>query len=419
MTADAASTPALLGPAHRRSRGSGRQRRQGSATAPPGSIELQRARKLVAAAEAVRELPLAGASAQRVNGRARVSHEAPQERLADVEACQLEAFEQVLALAELRVSAACAVQNGWVDRVRAGLLALLEFLDEEPALAFSLVVHSAQGEPAISERRSEVLDRLARALDDERAPARGYPPPLTAQAVVNGVLGVLHAQLSKPDPGALVELSGSLMSFIVLPFLGVRAARRELARPVDAIPARAPRKAALDLLREPGGRVNHRIVSVLMVIAGEPGLNSSEVASRAGVKDQGHASRLLSRLARLALIENTREAGSPSAPKAWQLTANGKRLERVLTHDALQPQPTVAFDLPDSRRRLSRRAVSVLRVIGDQPGLSSREVAERAGVKSEGQLSGMLTRLVELGLVGSTRDARRRGAPNVLNGIFS
>jgi hypothetical protein len=63
-------------------------------------------------------------------------------------------------------------------------------------------------------------------LDDERAPARGYPPPLTAQAVVGGALGVLHERLSQPDPGALVELTGPLMSFIVLESAGQPAGRK-------------------------------------------------------------------------------------------------------------------------------------------------------------------------------------------------
>ena len=57
------------------------------------------------------------------------------------------------------------------------------------------------------------------------------------------------------------------------------------------------------------------------LIAADPGLNNRGVARRAGVKDEGHASRLLSRLERLALIENTRTAWSPAAPKAWPCAA--------------------------------------------------------------------------------------------------
>ena len=190
------------------------------------------------------------------------------------------------------------------------------------------VVYSAQVGPAVLARRSEVLDRLALVLDDERAPARGYPPPLTAEAVVSGVLGVLHGRLRKLDPGVLVELSNPLMSFIVLPFLGVRAARRELSRPVDAIPAPVGRSVALDLPQDPGKR--HGAMRVLSVIGAEPGLNNREVALRAGAKDQGHISRLLARLARRGLVENTRTQGRKNV---WQLTASGKELDKAIRHE--------------------------------------------------------------------------------------
>jgi hypothetical protein len=151
------------------------------------------------------------------------------ERRTENGACQLEAFEQALALASEAASPAFHVQDGWVDAVRTGLVALLEFFDEEPELAHYLVVHSAQGGDAVIERRGEVLDQIAVLLDDERAPARAYPPPLMAKAVASGVLGVLHERLCQPQAGPLVELIGPLMSFTVLPFLGVRGAAR--ARP--------------------------------------------------------------------------------------------------------------------------------------------------------------------------------------------
>jgi DNA-binding MarR family transcriptional regulator len=321
------------------------------------------------------------------------------------------AFEQALALAGGLATAAFQAQEGWADRVRAGLFALLEFFDEEPALARLCVVDSAQAGPGVLARRTEVLDRLARVLDDERAPARAYPPPLTAQAVVNGVLGVLHQRLQDPSPGALVSLTGPLMSFIVLPFLGARAARRELSRPLDATATPLKRSLALDLLRDPGGPSNHRTIQVLGVVGCEPGLNSSEVALRAGVSDQGQISRLLSRLVRLGLIENTRDAPGRRVGKAWALTASGQELEQAIGQEAPAPQASVAFDLPQEfDGRLEDRAVLVLRVIGEQPWLSNREVALRAGVKDPAQ---MLARLSELGLAQGTRDARRRGAPNV------
>jgi AcrR family transcriptional regulator len=275
----------------------------GGAADPP-RIERQRARKLVTAAEAVRKFPVEGISDAGVNGRAGVSREAFEDHLEGREAALLAAFEHALAPAAARASAAYEAQEGWLDRVRAGLLALLEFFDEEPALARFCVVGSAQAGPAMLARRSEVLDSLALIIDDERAPARGYPPPLTAEAVVNGVLGVLHGRLSKPNPGPLVKLTGPLMSFVVGPFLGARAARMELLRPLEETSA-VGRSVAVDLLEDPGGRRSHdRAMLVLRAVVDEPGLSNRELALRAGIKDEAQVSRVLARLARLGLIEN-------------------------------------------------------------------------------------------------------------------
>src|SRR5664280_313684 len=96
-------------------------RRRGGAADPP-RIELQRARKLVTAAEAVRRFSFAGFSAG-----AGVSRDAFDEHLQGVEAALLAAFEQALAVVAVRAGAAFEAQEGWLDRVRAGLLALLEF----------------------------------------------------------------------------------------------------------------------------------------------------------------------------------------------------------------------------------------------------------------------------------------------------
>jgi len=326
---------------------------------------------------------------------------------------ELEAFEQALARAAERASLSFYAQEGWVDAVRAGLLALLEFFDDEPELARYLVVHSAGAGEAVLARRREVLDRIAVMLDDERAPARGYPPPLTAQAVASGVLGVISERLSQPRPGPLVELAAPLMSFTVLPFLGVRAARRELARPRDAAGEVEP-SARLEVLKGPAGRLNPRASLVLDVIAGEPGLNSRELVARAGVKDEAHMARIVARLERLGLIENTRDSRKPYARKAWRLTASGESLREAIRREATAPEPASAFDLPPQfAGRLDDRAVLMLRVIGDQPWLRNMEVAQRAGVEDETQAKRLLASLVELDLAVSEREAHQNGSPKV------
>jgi DNA-binding MarR family transcriptional regulator len=361
---------------------------------------------MVVAAEATRKFPFQGIGLYEGDGRAALAREQDHRRGSDV--CQLEAFEQALALAAGQTSLAFCARDGWVDAIRAGLLALLEFFDEEPGLARYLVVHSAQAGAAVLERRAEVLDQLAGLLDDERAPARAYPPPLSAQAVVSGVLGVVQARLSRPRVGALVQLAAPLMSFTVLPFLGFRAARRELAYPFEsgAVP--------LELVHDRGGSLNSRASSVVVVIAAEPGLNNREVAGRAGIKNDGQCSRLLARLERLGLIENTADADRRGAAKAWRLTLSGEQLEARIRRELAEPGATSAFELPrEFAGRVDDRAVRLLRAIGDQPWLRSAELAQRAGIADGIAAARRLESLVGLGLAVSETEADQRGTPKV------
>jgi len=130
----------------------------------------------------------------------------------------------------------------------------------------------------------------------------------------------------------LTGLLGQLMSIIVLPYLGAEAAERELERPAAA-PVRTPsRKRArrdgdpLDGLKM---RLTYRTVRVLMVIAEQPGASNREIAERSGIADQGQISKLLGRLARLQLVENTGDGQEKGAANAWRLTARGQAVERA------------------------------------------------------------------------------------------
>jgi DNA-binding MarR family transcriptional regulator len=313
-------------------------------------------------------------------------------------------------LAVERAGAAFQVRDGWVDRVRAGLTALLELFDEQPALARYLVVSSAQAGPAVVARRAEVLEHLAAQLDDERAPARSYPPLLTAHAVASGVLGVLHARLSRPHPGSLTELTGSLMSFVVMPFLGVRAARRELSHAAGTTTSPV---VSVEVVQDPGKRLSHhREIEVLAVLANDPGLNNREVALRAGIKDRAHISRLMARLARLGLIESTPAPGRPAGAKAWRLTSSGEQLHAEILPTAAAPGRGVVEEVPEEfAGRLDFWAVCALRAIAEQPWLTSSELSTRVGVGDQVQISRRLAQLADMGLVDSARDAHRKGAP--------
>ena len=300
--------------------------------------DARRARLLATTVRLVCAGGLQSVSVEDIVAAARVPEALFYELFVDRDAVVLAAVEDALARAGERARLAFEAEGGWLEGVRSGLCALLEFFDEQPLLARLLVVHSSEA-LMLGARRGEVLERLALVLDEERAPARRYPPSLAAEGLVSGVLGVLHGRLVKRDPGALVELSGQLMSMIVLPYLGARAARRELSRPVQS-PNRVPlsRGAALELLQGTSGRAvkRHLTPRVLAVIAAEPGLSNTEVATRAGVKDQGHMSRLLARLLRLGLVESALQEGQRAGSKAWRLTTIGKEFERALQNQTAQ-----------------------------------------------------------------------------------
>jgi hypothetical protein len=213
------------------------------------------------------------------------------------------------------------------------LIALLAFIDEEPSMGRLLIVESLAAGPNALRRRGEILAPLIATIDEGRSQARKgtEPPPLTAEGVVGGVLGVLHARLSEREPGRLTELAGSLMAMIVLPYLGTAAARRELARrsPRSAASGRASSASPLNQLHM---RLTYRTVCVLAALAANPGSSNRRVGDAAGISDQGQVSKLLARLQQLGLIENTSTGGPVRGePNAWTLTRKGWDVQRALS----------------------------------------------------------------------------------------
>lgn len=62
--------------------------------------------------------------------------------------------------------------------------------------------------------------------------------------------------------------------------------------------------------------------------------------------------------------------------------------------------------------RLTYRTARVLQAIGARPGISNREVAERAGVVDAGQISKLLARLERLDLIANSGEGHTKGEPN-------
>ncbi len=296
--------------------------------------EAQRTRilEVVAGLVAERGAGLDAVTMTTVAERAQVSTVALEQEFEDREACVLAAFELGVQRASAEMTAGYGAELHWIDAVKAALARFIYFLDAEPALGRLLVVHSTAGGARVLRRRMEILATLATVVDRGRAegpPGASMPPEVVAEGVVGAVLAVLaNRLLSEPEP-ALMDLFGSLMSIIVLPYLGASAARRELVRPAPRVRSRDEMEADLSQLvaGERGGvRLTYRTARVLSAIEDYPGASNREVGERAGIVDQGQVSKLLARLEARELIEKAGEARTRGAPNAWLLTKRGRAL---------------------------------------------------------------------------------------------
>jgi AcrR family transcriptional regulator/DNA-binding MarR family transcriptional regulator len=302
--------------------------------------EIQRVRILLAMAEVAAERGAGQASVAHIVSRAGVSRRTFYDLFEDREDCFLATFDEVIARALVPVLAAYRAETRWRERIRAGLLALLVFFDEEPALARFCVVEALAAGPRALERRGEVVGELVRVVDEGRAerPARvPDPPPLAAEGAVGAVFAVLHARLAAGGTAPLTSLLGSLMGAIVMPFQGGAAAQRELHRPAPFLKPNPARHYG-DPLEGLDMRITYRTVRVLIAIGSVPGASNREIASAAGIQDQGQVSKLLTRLEHLGLVHNEGVGPAKGAPNAWGLTDKGRRVEEAVRVQATPRQ---------------------------------------------------------------------------------
>jgi AcrR family transcriptional regulator/DNA-binding MarR family transcriptional regulator len=298
--------------------------------------EFQRNRMLAAVIEAVQEVGYAGLTVAQVTVRARVSRKTFYELFENREDCFLAAFEQTLSQARPVISAAYGDAPNWRDGIRAAMATLLELIEQEPALAKLCIGETLAVSEMVSWRRTEVQRELAQAIDHGRlqTTAGRRPPPMTAEGIVGGITEIIRTRLLMPrtEQLPLGDLLGPLMSMIVLPYLGPRAASQELNRPASKTPRERPERrsaASGDPLHGLKMRLTYRTVRVLTVIAEHPGASNREVAEGSGVVDQGQISKLLSRLAGLGLIENHGPGQVMGVANAWWLTPRGMQLRRA------------------------------------------------------------------------------------------
>jgi AcrR family transcriptional regulator/DNA-binding MarR family transcriptional regulator len=310
---------------------------------------MQRSRLLAATVHTVEELGYARTTVATITRRARVSRRTFYDLFENREDCLVAVLEDAALRVDAEIERVGLAGLPWRERVRGGLWTILSFLDREPVLARVCVVQALRGSQGVLERREEILRELAGILDEGCGEsARGSEcPPLTAEGLVGAAFAIVYARLLRGEREPLTELLPELMGMIVLPYMGPAAARREQVRLAptpahvtgyavndDGVPcARNAAPAERDPLEDIPMRLTYRTARVLEAIAENPGVSNRGAGDLAGISDQGQISKLLARLERLGLTENSGPGHARGERNAWSLTPLGARVARRLGAD--------------------------------------------------------------------------------------
>jgi AcrR family transcriptional regulator len=298
----------------------------------PWVTGIQRTRLLTAMAQICAEQGAANVTVSHIVERAGVSRRTFYELFSDREDCFLAVLEEGLARIADRVVLAYEQPGKWRERIRASLIELLSFLDNDPVVVRIVIVETLGMGPQAVARRGSALAQVIDAVHEGQleGKAGSEPTRLTAEGIVGGVLGVLHGRLLEGSRESYLQLLNPLMSIIVLPYFGPAPARRELSRPVPHIERHTVESGPANPLKELDMRLTYRTVRVLLAASEHPGASNRTIGVVAGIADQGQISKLLTRLEKLGLIANAVVGPGRGTPNAWTLTETGQEMADAL-----------------------------------------------------------------------------------------
>lgn len=142
----------------------------------------------------------------------------------DKEDCYLQALDAGSAWVELAMRDASLGQTSWRGQLRGALAGLLRFLDEQPAVGKALLVEVHAAGPRAVAKRTEAMARAASMMDLAREESGDLAPTISAEAVVAGILAVLHSRLAANQTSGYLGLLPELTYLAILPFFGPDAA---------------------------------------------------------------------------------------------------------------------------------------------------------------------------------------------------
>lgn len=170
------------------------------------------------------------ASVRTVLDRTGLYRQAFYDNFADKDACYLAALKLGVARLEAIAAKGAASEEDWRGRLRGGLGALLDQLDEDPAMGRAVIVEVHAAGPEALAIRAEAMKRAADFIDLARLEAGEdeSPPQIAPEGIVAGIHAIVHSRLSTGATDGFRDLLPDFMYFAVLPYFGADTASAEV-----------------------------------------------------------------------------------------------------------------------------------------------------------------------------------------------
>lgn len=179
---------------------------------------------MAALAESVTQRGYADLTVEDVIARAGVSRRTFYDQFSNKQEAFLAAYDEVTTQLLDNIQVALRSARTFEHGVERCLEAFLYYLAVEPAFAHMCIVDVlAAGQPAI-ERRNRVINTFLDLFEQAAGTLPKRPPPLTSEAVVNAIHGVVYARIADDRTDELPGLLPDLLYASLLPYLGQKTA---------------------------------------------------------------------------------------------------------------------------------------------------------------------------------------------------
>ena len=188
----------------------------------------QRERIILAFAEEASEKGYRRVTVTDVVQRAGIARKTFYDSFASKEACFIATSEFGVKEALRHVVDVAIQVDSWIDRVQAGLAALLRYLSSEPAIARTCIVETLAAGPAAVGRYEHSIQAFVPLFRMGRKVASEELPELLEETIVGGIFWTLYQQIMLGRTERLEELLPEFVEFSLTPYLGAEAARMVL-----------------------------------------------------------------------------------------------------------------------------------------------------------------------------------------------